>query len=911
MAPSAAVRVPTYCYQCVAGPDLLTVKVVDGVATEVEPNACAAAIHPGGGKVCVKAYGLVQKTYHPQRVLTPMRRTNPRKGRDEDPGFVPIPWNEAFDLIAGKLNAIRAEGLVDESGYPRVAATFGGGGTPQSYMGTLPAFLSAWGPIDMGFGSGQGVKCYHSEHLYGEFWHRAFIVAPDTPRTDYLISCGANVEASGGVVGVWRHANARVRGMKRVQVEPHLSVTGACSADWVPIRPKTDAAFLFALLHVLVHEAPRERLDLPFLAQRTASPYLVGPHGYYLRDRATRKPLVRDRAGGAVPHDTSGVDAVLEGRCRVDAIEVGPDEAILADGVLEGTTAFTLMAEHLAPYSPEWAERVCEVPAARMRGIAREYLDHARVGETIEVDGVTLPLRPVAVTLGKTVNNGWGGYECCWARTMLAALVGALEVPGGTIGTTVRLNRPQNDRLKSVKPGPDGFMAYPLNPTDKARWSPRPNIRNAYRTMVPLAADGPWSQALGPTHFSWMFLDDTPKGLPRVTLPDVWFVYRTNPAISFWDTPGIQTKMARFPFVVAFAFTRDETNHFADVLLPDATDLESLQLIRIGGTKFVEQFWDHQGFALRQPAVAPRGEARDFTDVASELAERCGLTHDYVTAINRGVAGVPLKGPHWNVELDPSRGHSREAIWEAICRAASAEVTDGREQHGLDWFREHGFCTRPYPQVDWYLLPTLVEQGLRFELPYQERLKRVGAELGARLHEHDMRWWDRQLAEYQALPAWKDFPALWDDALREQGGTPERFPFWLLTARSMQYAWGGNVGMQLMREVADNVAGHRGVIVNGGAARELGIEDGDEIEIATPRRSTRGIAVVREGIRPDTLLAIGQFDHWATPYAKDLGVPSLNTLATMSLALTDATGSGADVVRVSLRRIGGARKGRR
>ena len=28
-------RIPTYCYQCVAGPDLLTVKVVDGVATEV------------------------------------------------------------------------------------------------------------------------------------------------------------------------------------------------------------------------------------------------------------------------------------------------------------------------------------------------------------------------------------------------------------------------------------------------------------------------------------------------------------------------------------------------------------------------------------------------------------------------------------------------------------------------------------------------------------------------------------------------------------------------------------------------------------------------------------------------------------------------------------------------------------
>src|SRR5690606_12631661 len=105
-------RVPTYCYQCVAGPDLLTVKVADGVATEVEPNFAAAAVHPGGGKVCVKAYGLVQKAYHPDRVLRPMKRTNPKKGRDEDPGFVPISWDEALSLIAGKLNAIKEKGLL-------------------------------------------------------------------------------------------------------------------------------------------------------------------------------------------------------------------------------------------------------------------------------------------------------------------------------------------------------------------------------------------------------------------------------------------------------------------------------------------------------------------------------------------------------------------------------------------------------------------------------------------------------------------------------------------------------------------------------------------------------------------------------------------------------------------------------
>ena len=903
MAATATVRIPTYCYQCVAGPDLLTVKVVDGVATEVEPNACAASVHPGGGKVCVKAYGLVQKTYHPQRVATPMLRTNPRKGRDEDPGFVPISWDDALSLVAGKLGAIRAEGLTDASGYPRVAATFGGGGTPQSYMGTFPAFLSALGPVDMGFGSGQGVKCYHSEHLYGEFWHRAFIVAPDTPRTDYLISCGANVEASGGVVGIWRHANARARGMKRVQVEPHLSITGACSAEWVPIKPKTDAAFLFALLHVLVRESPRARLDLPFLVQRTASPYLVGPHGYYLRDRATRKPLVWDRSrGAAVAHDAAEADAALEGRYRVDAIEVGPDEAILAEGELAGATAFTLMVEHLAACSPDWAERVCEVPAARIRRIAGEYLAHARVGDTTTVDGVTLPLRPVAVTLGKTVNNGWGGYECCWARTMLAALVGALEVPGGTIGTTVRLNRPQNDRLKSVKPGPDGFMAYPLNPTDKAHWSPRPNIRNAYKTMVPLAGNGPWSQALGPTHFSWMFLDDTPQGLPRVAPPDVWFVYRTNPAISFWDTAAVGEKMARFPFVVAFAYTRDETNHFADVLLPDATDLESLQLIRIGGSKYVEQFWDHQGFALRQPAVTVRGEARDFTDIATELARRTGLTEKYNAAINKGAAGVPLASGDGDFSLDVARVHSREEIWDAVCKAASAELSGGGDIRGLDWWKANGLATKRFPRTDWYLFPTLVSRGLRFELPYQERLQRVGRELGRRLHEHGMHWWDRQLEEYQALPPCKDFAAPWVAAVTTAGGKPDDFPFWLLTARSMQYAWGGNVGMQLIKEVADNVAGHRGVIINTQAAARLGIADGDPIEIVTPQRAVRGRAVLRQGIRPDTLLLIGQFGHWATPFAKDFGVPSLNSLATMSLDLTDATGSGADIVRVNISR---------
>ena len=907
--PARERSVSTYCYQCVAGPDLLKVRIEDGVATEVAPNFDAAEIHPAGGKICVKAFGLVQKLYNPNRVLQPMKRTNPRKGRTEDPRFVPISWDQALDLVAEKLNALRGRGLIDDSGYPRLAASFGGGGTPTAYMGTLPAFLAAWGPIDMSFGSGQGVKCYHSEHLYGEFWHRAFTVSPDTPLCEYLVSFGANVEASGGVCGVKRHADARKRGMKRVQVEPHLSVTGACSAEWIPIKPKTDAAFLFAMIHVLLHENRQDRLDVSFLKNHTSSPYLVGPNGFFLRDPQTRKPLVMDAASSrALPFDTAGIDPALMGTFTVDGVEVGPDHDLTIHHAVVARPSFAHLVEHVNDYSPEWAATICDVEAETIRRVANEFLEHARIGETIEIEGETLPLRPVAISLGKTVNNGWGGYECCWARTLLACLVGALEVPGGTLGTTVRLNRPADNRWSSVKPGPDGFMEYPMNPTGKNEWISRSLARSAYRTLVPLVANSPWSPALGPTHLAWMMQTENFPNLPPAAPPDVWFVYRTNPAISFWDTEAVGAAMAQFPFTVCFAYTRDETNHFADVLLPDCTDLEGLQLLRIGGTKYVEQFWDTQGFALRDPAAPPQGEAKDFTWIATELARRTGLLEAYNGAINRGAAGVKLAGANYDFSLDVANVHDVETIWDAACRAASAELTGGAESQGIDWFRLHGFRVKPFSRLQWYLYPKLVSAGLRFEQPFQERLFRIGKELARRLHEQGITWWDRQLEEYEPLPHWRDLAGLWEGALERHFDVRiEDYPFWLLTARSMQYSWGGNVGIQLIKEVADNVAGHGSVVINHAAAEKLGIDDGDLVEVRSPLNRTEGRAMLCEGIRPDTLLMIGQFDHWATPFAKEFAAPSMNALMPMLLDLTDATGSSADLVKVKITRLGARR----
>ncbi len=898
--------VPTYCYNCVAGPDLLTVKVKDGVATDIGPNFAGVGVHPADGRPCVKAYGLIQKTYHPGRILTPMKRTNPKKGMLEDPGFVPISWDEALDVVAAKINAIRAKGTLDDNGMPRIAATFGQGGAPANYMGTFPAWLGSLGPVDFSFGSGQGVKCVHSEHLYGEFWHRAFTVSADTPLTNFNISVGNNHDVTGGPCATWRHANARTRGMRRIQVEPHLSVTGAASAEWVPIKPKTDAAFMFALIHTMLHEHPREQLDIAFLRDTTSAPYLVGPNGFYLREAATDKPLLWDtRSQAAVPFDTADAVPLLDGTVEVTgAIEIGADEERWTHGTVSADTAFTKLVKHMQQYSPEWASAICDVPAAKIREVAGEFLANACIGQTIEFDGMTLPLRPVAVTLGKTVNNGWGAFEAVWARTVLAVLAGALEVPGGTLGTTVRLNTPREDRHASVKAGPDGLLVNDLNTTVKGAWKAGTGGRNSHRALVPLVkASGAWSQSLGPTHLAWMFQQGSPDHWPTPSKPEIWFSYRTNPAISFWDTRAVAETMANFPFTVSFAYTPDETNHMADILLPEATDLESTQLIRLGKTKFMEQFWEHEGAVLRQPAVAPRGDTRDFTWIANELARRTGVHKAYIESINRGSMGFKLASPNGDFALDPEREHSVDEIWDAMCKAASAEITRGEQTHGLDWFKDNGLITRPFEHRNWYLYPTMKARGVRFELPYQERLLRSGRELANRLHEEGITWWDRQLMEYQALPVWHDFPKMWEDDLVRRGLKPADFPFWLITTKSMQYYSGGNAMIQLMDEVAGNLRTHRAVVLNAGVAERMDIEAGDEIEVRSAIGTTSGPAMPVQGVRPDTLVIVGQFDHWATPYAKDMHAPSLNTVAPMTLELTDATGSGADVVRVSIRKV--------
>ena len=117
-------RIPTICNGC-GNRCALFAFVKNKRIWKIEGNKEA---NGNRGLVCPRGHGYIHDVYNPNRIRTPLKRTNPRKGRGEDPGWEPISWDAALDLLATKLRAIRAAGLVDAAGYPRLAATFGSGG---------------------------------------------------------------------------------------------------------------------------------------------------------------------------------------------------------------------------------------------------------------------------------------------------------------------------------------------------------------------------------------------------------------------------------------------------------------------------------------------------------------------------------------------------------------------------------------------------------------------------------------------------------------------------------------------------------------------------------------------------------------------------------------------------------------
>jgi anaerobic selenocysteine-containing dehydrogenase len=86
------VWIPSICEsQCADAPCLLRVHRVNGVAVGVEPNTEIEGyeqLAKNRGRLCPKAYGVIQKLYNPHRIKGPLKRTNPKKGRGVDPQWI-------------------------------------------------------------------------------------------------------------------------------------------------------------------------------------------------------------------------------------------------------------------------------------------------------------------------------------------------------------------------------------------------------------------------------------------------------------------------------------------------------------------------------------------------------------------------------------------------------------------------------------------------------------------------------------------------------------------------------------------------------------------------------------------------------------------------------------------------------
>jgi phenylacetyl-CoA:acceptor oxidoreductase len=875
--------IPFGCVLCGMGPDPARAHVVNGVLVKIEGDPKFREQWPCPSLVCATSYGAAQKLYNPYRIKAPMKRTNPKKGWDEDPKFVEISWDEALDILAEKLRAIREKGVEDEQGLPRVVAASGVPVTILGYEGHgWRPFWAAWGAVDNDMRGGAGVKCAQSEHVFGELWSRAFISTPDFRLCNYVIFFGTNVGVTSRKSGTGTpiaYADARARGMKQIYVCPAINQTAATADEWIPIKVKTDAAFILAMIHVILHEMDWHKVcDIPFLKRMTNSPYLIGPHGYYVRDPDTKKPLVWDPSVPGARAVDEAEDFALEGTYDIKGIENGPDGEVYP--AEKGTPSFQLLIEHVKDYAPEWASAITDVPAETIRRIAREFVEHALVGATIEIEGVELPYRPVATGLGRGINNGWGGYQLFWAQTVLQTLVGALEVPGGFLGTDIYVYM-----FVPFGRDADGFLLSSIHPTDKVNWAWPPKSRAGIETLTPLSGPGP--VRFGAEHLSWKSFTEPLEKWP-VSVPDAYICFHSNPVITQYDSNLVRKALEKIPFTAIFAFTMNETNWYADLLLPENPDFESFEFNNRWVTSgHKAHTHNYAGCFIRQPAIKPLFNTRDLTDIFTELADRLGMLSVYNSLL-------PLVfGMQSPFELSPEKKYSVEEIMDRLCKSATGE------EHGLEWFKENGGILWPISELDSYLHVKMVEQGIRYELPYQGRLKVVGEELKQRLHEVGIEWWDHQAETYaQPLPKWEDFSAIYRDVY--QVG-PE-YDMWPIYHRATINPGCDNLDVPWNAEIGKDVLDFPGVLINPQTARRKGIRDGDRVCLESAFGKTYGEAFLSETVRPEVLAMLG-FGHYMTPVAKELGLPNQSELDRIDIRLIGPDGSSSDHTIVKIYKV--------
>ncbi|OHV31877.1 MULTISPECIES: molybdopterin-dependent oxidoreductase [Pseudofrankia] len=219
------------------------------------------------GYLCPKGAALPQLLNDPDRLRRPLVRAaaaGASRGRHGEAGWREVGWDEAFDVVLAGLRRV-----LDAHGRDAVGVYLG---NPNAHTMSgaqhVPAFLGALGSRSLFTAATVDQMPMHAAcgHVFG---HPSLIPVPDLDRTDYLLMLGANPAVSNGSLCTapdfpGRLAAIRTRGGRVVVVDPRRTRTAALADEHLPIRPGTDALWLFALVN---HLAVTDQVTLGAVAE--------------------------------------------------------------------------------------------------------------------------------------------------------------------------------------------------------------------------------------------------------------------------------------------------------------------------------------------------------------------------------------------------------------------------------------------------------------------------------------------------------------------------------------------------------------------------------------------------------------------------------------------------------------------
>jgi molybdopterin-containing oxidoreductase family molybdopterin binding subunit len=877
------VWISTICGRCYAQCGI-RVHRVNGVAIKIEGEP--DSMMGGGGGICGKGAAGLQVLYDPNRLNKPLRRTNPEKGLFVDPKWKEISWDEALDEITERLKKV----LADD---PRKILVQG---TTCRVMRNTTGFLfpvgAMTGTVNFWPGGG-GLHCGQGAHPVAGMVHASWSVVPDFKYCNYAIYFGASKGHGSGhspMITARQAAEARARGMKLVVFDPICNFAGGKATEWVPILPGTDAAVAMAMANVIVNELGI--LDATFIKLKTNGPYLIGRDGRYIREKGkvTKRAMIPSAHGMGPLQEAVGADEsnkplvwdASEGKAKVY------DDPTIKDYALEGEyevngikcqPAFQLIKEHLREYTPEMASEVSTVPAKTIRRIATEFAQEARVGSTITIDGHELPFRPVSAVLFRGGEGHENSHHTCFAVSLLNQIVGAAEVPGGTLGWPARsLGYPGTDQLKwSPTKGIDGFL------TTDHFFSRLPGPWPPLLPQLPSEAGLTQIFTLAP--FTFVFGSSDQEELwQKINLPyrfEMMFSYGCNSIMSIANRDVIAESLKKIPFIVVFElFSTELAEGFADIVLPDTCHLEEATWVEGYSFNFNYPFgMDDWCYHVMQPVVEPKPERRNVTDVVMELAHRLGKTPAVNEFYNHFVG---FDEAH---KLKPDEQLTQEEMCDRVLKFFFGE------EHGWEWFKKHGFIRWPkrVEEAYWrYFIDARVPI-------YLEYMVDIGKKVGEIARQTSI---DIDLTQYTPLIGWTPCSIHRIES--------DEYDLYCFSYRDILLTGSHAMEQPWIDEVAQMNPYTYNITMNVDTARKKGIKEGNIIEIESVYgRKVQGQVKLMEGQHPQTIGIAGCSGHWGKgmPIARGKGT-NFDILLELDLKHVDPVSLNLETcVRAKVRRV--------